>query len=176
MASFKKEGNSIGVQIRKKDLKLYASFKNMEDAQLWAAYKEDIHDLIKNFEPPTSELITLSDAIDIKLADFPPTSNNYRDIQYLKNVFSDILDRQISELTYEFLLKEYKRIKEVPVIKGGNKRTGTGKEVLPSQVTVMKKFILLNSVINCLIQKGLTVRNNVQTLVTHLRNSEQACV
>jgi len=53
MASIRKrESGSYSAEIRKKGKSLCASFSNRETAELWAVYKEDLIDQIKNFEVP----------------------------------------------------------------------------------------------------------------------------
>jgi hypothetical protein len=61
-----KEGDTFRVLIRKKGIEISKSFKNEEDAKLYAFYKERLIDNMEFFEIPLKERITLNEIVDLK--------------------------------------------------------------------------------------------------------------
>lgn len=160
MATIQKINDRYRVQIRKKDIEIYSSFKNEEDAKLWAEYKEELIDNISAFDPPLKEMITLKDAIELKIEKGKETMKDINDFKNLLEYFDKFCYRSLNSITYDELMKYYDEKLKIPIRKGGSKNNeNTGIKKLPSPSTVFRKFQYLSSVYQDVINYGVEIEN-----------------
>src|SRR5689334_16029134 len=100
MAIIEKRDGKYRVSIRKKGVHISKTFNIEEDAKLFAAWKEDIIDSMSAFSPEIKEIITLDNAIDLKINQLKKQKKDRRSIlavQILKRCFSEFLNTPIHE-------------------------------------------------------------------------------
>jgi len=83
MAAITKIKDSFRVQIRKKNIEISKTFNKEEDAILWAKYKENLIDCIEVFDVPLKEMVTLREAIELKINALSSAKKS-KDIQDIK--------------------------------------------------------------------------------------------
>lgn len=171
MASIKHREGKLYVQIRKKNIDLYATFSNENDAILWARYKEEMIDLISNFDPPLKEMISLNDAIDLKIESIQnidkKTLNDYSN---LKAFFEIFINKKLNQIAYSDLMNHFENMIKVPVTRGGsNKKNGNIKTFFPSPVTIFRKFAYLSTVYQNMIEKGVEIDNIAIKICQYMR-------
>ena len=163
MALISERSGQFRVQIRKKDINLYRTFQKESDAKLWAAYKEECIDLIEAFDPPLNEIITLQDAIELKIRKMQDENSNRKEINDYKilcKIFNKFCPLPINEITYSDLLKHFQELLDIPISHGGTgKNDGTGVKKLPSFQTIFRKFAYLSTVYQNLINDGVELEN-----------------
>jgi DNA repair protein RadC len=147
MASIEQRGSRFRVTIRKKGITINKTFSSAESAELFAKYKEDLIDEIEAFDPPLKDMITLHQAIDLKLDIMRKELRDARsisDIEYIKNWFSEFLDKSVSELSYEVLMAKALEMLNGTVFRGGNIMNGKGhdREKIQSSKHCIKQFNL----------------------------------
>lgn len=172
MATIEKRDNRYRVRIRNRGNDYCRTFDDEETATLWARWKEDLIEKMKAFDREDRELVTLEDAITFKVRSLEENGNSKRDTEallYLKNVFSGLLGLSLKEITYDMLCKEADRIMNTKVTKGGKGDGLSGVSRLPSEATVLKRFVLLATVYSNLIENGVHVVNEAQAVVSYLR-------
>ena len=143
------------------------SFADKNTAQLWVRYKSELLNEIKAFNPPATEILLFFDAIELKmrraikdnLADRTIT-----DIKELYTVFAVFKDKYIHEITLEDFTKFANTYLETPTLKGGNRKNGTGKLVMPTAPTLRSKFNRLSGVYSNLQENGIEIENLAQKM------------
>jgi hypothetical protein len=157
------------VMIRKKNLKLSATFSDKETAELWAKYKEDLYDEMEHFNVPPTELFKLSDAIDLKarsLKEKDSAAKTILDTLKLKEIFSTVSDKPLSDISLDDYSKICERMLNTIVLRGGSAEKG--KPVQQSIYTVYKKFRYLSIVYSFMIDNGLSLANHPHTILREL--------
>jgi len=173
MANIRKNtSGSYTAYIRKKNINLTDSFKNKEDAELWVDYKEDLIDLISSFDPPLQEMITLQDAIEVKIKDvIEKGKKDIYDFKVLIECFSKFCPCSLSEITYEILLSYFDEMMKTPIRRGGCKDDKTtGNLKLPSIHTTFRKFGYLSTVFQMMKEKGVNVDNHALKVCQFMRS------
>jgi hypothetical protein len=80
----KKNDERYHVMIRKKGIEICKSFSNKEDAELYTKWKENLIDLMDNFEVKISQTLTLEALFDMKLESID--KKNKRTLDDISNV------------------------------------------------------------------------------------------
>jgi len=127
MASISERDGSFRVQIRKKGVELTQTFSKIEDAELWAKWKEDIIDQMEAFKPPMEEMVTFEDAIDLKIKKLQEEKRDHRTIGavvVLKSVFQEMLELSMLEITFDMLLCKAKELLKSEIRIGGKASSG----------------------------------------------------
>jgi hypothetical protein len=169
MASITKDKNSYKVRIRRKDLNLFSHFKNKYDALLWAAYKEDLIDQIIAFDPPLKDMVTLQDAIELKIQNADYKSKKYLyDYKGLLTYFDKFKEKNLSEISYQDLLSHFDTLLNIPIRRGGNS-DDNGIKKLPEPNTILKKYAYLSTVYQLMIEKGMEIENIPIKIVKFMR-------
>lgn len=170
MASFRERiAGRWTVDIRKKNCSMQATFSDRETAELWAKYKEDIVDEIENFSPPTDELFTLSNAIDLKarsLKEKEAAHKTIDDTLKLKVYFDKFSDKSLSDISLEDYSEHCKMMLNMIVQRGGS--LNKGKPVQQSPATVYKKFRYLSIVYSFMQEQGVKIVNHPQAILREL--------
>lgn len=171
MASFRERKGRHEAIIRRKNLFLSASFSTKEDAELWAAYKEDLIDQIVAFEPPLEQIITLGDAIQMRVDTAKEKgTSDIGDIKILFQSFEKYIDLPIQEISYDDLANHFEYLMTVPVKRGGNPNNlEAGLKTMPSMYTTFRKFSYLSTVYEHLIKEGVRIQNHPLALCKLLR-------
>ncbi len=172
MATFRERQGRHEAIIRKNNIKLSAVFDHLEDAKLWASYKEDLIEQIANFNPPLDKLITLGDAIKMRIDTAIGSGTvDIADLTILYKTFEKYLKTPINEVTYDSLSDHFEHVMSVPVRRGGNHNDpNSGIKAMPSMHTTFRKFSYLSTVFEHLIKEGVKVQNHPLALCKLLRS------
>lgn len=148
---------SFRVQIRRKGLDISKNFRNIEDANLYADYKERLIDNIKNFEVPLKDRITLNDLLEIKLKD----SDN-KDLKchvlVAFNRFNEIFGEHkfYNKITYKDWEDACKKLSESYVFRGA--KSENGKRIM-SLNTLRRYFAYVSSCVSHAQSLGIELDN-----------------
>lgn len=148
-----------------------ADFASEEDAKLWCAYKEDLHNQIYAFDAPIGDILTLDSAIEMKIAEAKESQLDHRTVSSLEGLkihFASLLDKGMNEITYEDLLNVANDLMSTEVRHGGGKSSG-GKYKLPSKDTLMNRFKYLGTIYGCLNKRGMSLTNHPLNVVNYLK-------
>jgi hypothetical protein len=176
MSSIRKIHKGFHVKIRKKGCEyLSATFSDRETAELWGKYKEDLIDNIKAFGVPLKDMITLENAIELKVRSLLEENKKKsitNDFSSLPFIFRDFLELPLSELKYEELLKFMLDMSNSKVKLGGaGKGSDTGISQNISPVTVLKRISAISTVINFAIEKGINIENVAYNVLKFMRST-----
>jgi hypothetical protein len=168
MASIKKNegkyGDTYRVQIRKKGQKvLNRTFSDYATAFIWAKYKETIIEERMNFDADPNDQYTI---LDVMMAKYGEES---RDFQATVPYFKEIYGMYLGSLSYEKLLDHAKKLLQIPVKRGGSKKNNSGKTIMPSVMTILRKYAYLSAAISFMQDNGVNLINNAAKVVTYLR-------
>ena len=173
MATIEERAGKFRVQLRKKGIEIYKTFSNIEDAELFCSWKEDIIDQMEVFDPDMKDLITLENAIDLKVKTLKETGKNQRtidDVLRMKGYFSYMLNKSICEITYDYLLKKAQEMMITQIKHGGVQgKEGTGTMKLPSRSTILSRFNVLGGVYSNLISDGVNIENVPYKVLSYLK-------
>ncbi len=182
MASIRERMKSNGeisytVDIRKKNKKpLTATFRKLEDAKLWADYKEDLIDRIDAFDISMGEMMTIEDIFMHKLENAKQTGISPKYITDMiseKKTWEKILGKNFRyiDLTYNFLKELVDKMMTETVRIGGNTyaQDNTGKVKMISPSTVRKRLAYFSSAIEYLKSQGIELRNIPLELLKYFR-------
>jgi hypothetical protein len=176
MASIAERNGKYTVDIRKKGIDLFQTFEKKSDAELWAAYKEEMIDLIDAFDPPLNEMITLQDAIELKIRRVEEKNANKKEIndyKMLQKSFEKFCPKYINEIKYTDLLKQFVELIKTPVYQGGTgKNDGTGIKKMPAFLTIFRKFSYLSTVFQMLINDGVEIENVAIKICQYARSKK----
>lgn len=171
MSSIRYVEGKYRAQIRRKGIEISKTFLKKEDAELWSVYKEDLIDQIHDFDPPLQKIITLRDAIDLKINNcIEKNVKDLGDFKILYEVFKDFLDRSIDTISYDDLLIHFDKLMKIPIRHGGSKLDlTTGNLKLPSTHTTFRKFGYLSAVFSYLKDNGTNIENTALQACQFLR-------
>lgn len=171
MATIEFKNENWRAHIRKKEMDISQTFKNKKDAELWVIYKEDLIDQIEAFDPPLQQMITLQDAIELKIKD--SIDKNIKDIgdfNILFKVFEKFCPKKLNQITYEDLLAHFDEMMNTPIRHGGNRNdANTGHMKLPSIHTTFRKFGYLSTVFQMMRELGVNIDNPVLKVCQFIR-------
>lgn len=174
MATIENRDGKYKVSIRKKGFKeIYKSFSTKEDAELYISWKEDLMDQISAFDPSPEELLTLDQAVDMKIEDAKKRNLDHRTIlgiQGVKMHFADYLDQSLSVLTYEKLADKLRELMDTKVSRGGGKVKIEENMKDASLKTISNRFRYLSAVIGYINTQGFSFQNNSTNIVSYLEN------
>lgn len=175
MGSISKEPDGrFRASVRKKGYCLRARFSDKRTAELWVRYKEDLIDKMSAFEVPMKDTMTLLDASVLKISEMKDKDLDKRSIKdvemVMRNDFSHFQEYSLSDLSYELLLNTAKQMLSAKVRIGGGKNPDSGREVIQSPISVLKKFRILGSVISHANTIGANIDNPVPRLTSYLHN------
>ena len=170
MASIRFRDGKYRVQIRKRNIELSRTFDDLETAELWSKYKENLIDEMDAFEAPKEEMITLLDAIEMKLKSNTSTDKkSIQDIQNIKVHFSKFLTMDMNSIKFEDLKEHGIEMFKTDIRVGGSRdNENTGVIRKPSSVTVTKRFAYLSTVYSNLIAMGINIENVALRVKTYL--------
>ncbi len=173
MATIRKIKDRYHVEIRKKEISIRSTFSNLETAELWMKYKEDLIDDISSFDIPLRIMITLEQAIDLKCISMNEKKVEKRsvsDIENLKNGLSEWMEKSIDSIFYDDILKRSKEMMNEIVCIGGNVKNQTGRKSIQSPITVLKKIRCLSAVYSHMVDLGFIDKNPVLAVLQYLNN------
>jgi hypothetical protein len=158
-----KNGVRYYVSIRRKNETIYSSFGDKETAELFAFIKEKVIDEMENFDIPSSQLIRLKDAFEIKKMDMISEQKNKKSLQDLNisySIFESILspDFYLIDINWDKLQEITKILLNKKVQHGGNYKTLNNLKLI-SPTTVRKHLMNLSSLYGNLIKKGINLKN-----------------
>lgn len=162
MASIEVRNGRFRAIVRRKGKEISHTFSTRETAELWGKYKDDLINDMSAFDVPENELITLEQAIDMKLDAMRKVYLDKRsidDIFNLKELFNDFLKFKLSDITEDIYKDFSEKFMRSIVTRGGNKKNGTGLMKLPSLSTLKTKFRRLSTVYSNLINNGIKLEN-----------------
>lgn len=163
MATIQEVNGRYRAIIRKKDIDISATFEERHNAELWAKYKESLIEQISNFDPPLKEMISLQDAIELKIKkinDLGCDTKTLSDYKILLKIFEKFCHKSLSEISYSDLLNHFNDLMKIPVKKGGNHRDSTSAVMnLPAFATIFRKFKYLSTIYSMLIEDGFEIEN-----------------
>lgn len=172
MASIRCRNGKWYVQVRKKGQILCATFSDRETAELWGKYKEDIIDEIGYFDFKYENTITLNEAIDLKIKDLESKDTDKRsvnDVKSLKDSFSEFSDTPLVNIKSEDIVTKTNVMLDSIIRRGGSKKSNSGKIVVQSPRTVLKKLAVLGSVFSFIIKNGAAIQNPVLTSINQIK-------
>lgn len=175
MAHIRKQGNSWNVQIRKTGFSaLSASFMKKEDAELWAAYKEDLYENMRNFDPPLAETMTLLDAINFKYNDCVEKNLDAKTLSSIKvliEYYSELVDKDMHSITYDDILNNFNNAQGSIVARGGRRENGTGHKRQVSVNTLLSRLRALSSVFSHAIERGCKIPNVCTQVIAYIKKN-----
>lgn len=174
MATFSNRSGRWRAVIRKKNVKLFATFRDLETAKLWAQYKEDIIDEIENFDFKAEKSITLKEAYELKLKDMEEKQSSKRDIADMNlnmNNFIELLHLPIVKIDSETIRNIVLKMQNQEVRRGGSSKNDSGRKVIQSPATILRKLRVLSTVFGFLISKGLEIHNPVLQITSQINLS-----
>jgi len=163
MPKIENRNGRFRVNIRRKGIDLAATFEKEEDAILWINYKHYLIDMINAFDPPLKEMISLRDAIELKIKKLSEKGVDTKTLSDYKNIlvyFEKFSTKSVGEITYTDLINHFEYLMTQPIKRGGfigNDQTGHKK--LPSSTTIFRKFAYLSTVYQMLIEDGVDIEN-----------------
>ena len=175
MASIKINENKDGsasyqVQIRRKNIDVYKSFSNKEDALLYASYKERLIDNIHNFEVDLQDRISISQLFELKIQNaIDVSSKEIKDIENSSKRFVDYFGKNTPVNSIPF--EKWKEFAEIlymsDVFRGYNSEKGKRKM---SAITLRKIFAHASSAISYAQSHGMNLENHPLNIIqTHIR-------
>lgn len=171
MATIAERDGRFRVMIRRKNIEISSTFSNLQTAEIWAKYKEELIDNIEAFDPPLKEIITLKDAIELKIRDAEEKGKkDIGDFKILLECFNKFLDIEIGKITYIDLLEYFELMMQTPITRGGIKNDPTtGLKKIPSIHTTFRKFSYLSTVFELIKSKGVEIENVALKLCQYMR-------
>ncbi len=174
MATIRDRDGRYMCLIRSKGIEIGKTFSSKQDAELWAKYKEDLIDQIDAFDPPLKEMITLQDAIEMRIEIQIKNEVSKKDISDYKTlikVFEKFCPKKMSDIKYNDLVDHFNFLLTHPVTRGGTgKNDGTGHTRLPSFMTIFRKYAYLSTVYQMLIKDGVDIENIALKVVQYMRH------
>jgi hypothetical protein len=146
------------VQIRRKDAEFTAGFREESDAKLWAWYKERLLDNMSAFSPANGEMITIGDAVDLKIQSISGPSA--KDLKSLFSTYPEWMGVPLTSLTSKMILEKTRQQLTEKVRRGGNPKdpsTGHLRQVSPA--TIAGHLRRLSSVYGYMIEQGVDILN-----------------
>ena len=171
MANIQERSGKFRVSIRKKGTELSATFSDLETANLWANYKENLIDEIEAFKVPMGEMITLGDAIELKVEKASQDKLDVRSVQDIKNLARDfyaLIDTPINKIYFGSLKLACLSLLERPTRIGG-KSENSGRQVIPSVQTILSKLRRLASVYSNLKEYDIKTNNTAQEVLEFMK-------
>lgn len=155
------ESGNYTANIRKKSVNITQTFKRKEDAELWVIYKEDLIEQINAFDPPLQEIITLQDAIELKIKDaIEKGVVELENFKHLPIIFEKFCSLNLNKILYDDLLAYFDELMKIPVRQGGSKNDkSSGSIRLPSIHTTFRKFGYLSTVFQLVKEQGVNIDN-----------------
>ncbi len=175
MATIKETNGRFSVKVRKNHTNIGRTFGDLETAQLWGKYKESLTEEIAAFEVGSNKLLTVKDAIELKVTDCINQGLAERSVQDIKNLqydFSLLVEKNICEISYDEFLKFALSMLKTPITKSKSKDKSEGFKSKPSKITIVNKFRRLSSVYTLLIEKGIDVNNHPLKVATYILKNE----
>lgn len=171
MATISEREGRFRSTIRRKDIEISSTFSNKEQAEIWSKYKEDLIDSIDSFDPPLKEMITLKDAIELKIRDAEyKNKKDIADFKILIEFFDKFINMEIGKITYDDLMKYFDEKMNTPITRGGIKNDPTtGLKKLPSMHTTFRKFAYLSTVFELMKTQGVNIQNVALDVCKFLR-------
>lgn len=172
MASIKKTGSIL---IRRKGIQMSATIRDEETRKLWVAYKEDVIDQMYYFDVPLQEMITLKDAIELKVKELEKSCKDQRtvgDVKRLEVDFKEFLEIPLNKIKYDTLMEKVKNMLKSTVFYGGDGK-GKGDERIQSSTTVLRKIRVLCTVFSNMINQGVNVENPALRVAQYLQTMKE---
>ncbi|OGT44265.1 MAG: hypothetical protein A3F13_02545 [Gammaproteobacteria bacterium RIFCSPHIGHO2_12_FULL_40_19] len=172
MASIKKTGSIL---IRRKGVQMSATIRDEKARKLWVAYKEDIIDQMYYFDVPLQDMITLKDAIELKLKELEREGKDQRtigDVKRLEIDFKEFIEFPLNKIKYDALMEKIKDMLKATVFYGGAGK-GTGSERVQSSTTVLRKIRVLSTVFSNMINQGVNVENPALRVAQYLHTMKE---
>lgn len=173
MPSITERSGVFKVRVSCKEKKLHATFHDRETAELWGYYKESLFNEINAFDVPSNELISLDDAIELKIRACIENKLDNRtimDIRELKKLFIEFKNKPIKEVTFEDLVHFCDKFMNTPTFRGGLRSRNTGTPIMPTAQTLLSKLRRLSSVYSNIIENGIPVENIPQKVGAYLND------
>ena len=177
MPSICERDGRFRVQIRKRGINISSTFSDFQTAELWGLYKESLIEEIYAFEVPNEELISLADAIALKVIDLKEHNKDKKTIDdclYCLKDFEVWIDKPISYFTYDLILEKSKQMSNEIVRYGGYGDKGNMR--IQSSSTILRKIRSLSSVFTLMVEKGFIKSNPVFGVLTYLNSSVKSCI
>lgn len=164
-------GVSYTVDIRKKNINITKTFRNKKDAELWATWKEDLIDNMEAFDVKVEHMITLEDAIGLKVKELiDKGSKEINDTHYLTRDFNCFINKYLHEISFDDYNNLCQKMLKKEILVGGKRGVeGSGRKAIQSPATVLRKFVVLAAVYSYLIKQGFDIENHPQKVVSQLR-------
>lgn len=168
------KNGKVRVQIKKNNTSHYKSFHNLETAQLFAKYKEELLDDMSAFEVKPTEMLTFIDMIELKIKNLKDVGRSeINDYEGLKRDFSEFLDRFVIEIKLPEFSQKFQILIDQKITVGGdryNQNENTGRKVIPSPATILRKFRCLAACYSYAISEGYEIENNPQKVISTITN------
>jgi len=173
MASIQNRDGKYRVQVRVNKQQLSSSFSDKETAELWGRYKEDLIHEIEAFDVPSSQLISLQDAVEMKAKSMEGKSTKtLQDTRNTTTQFPIYLNRSIDSVSYDDLKDFTINMLSEKVAHGGvpdvKLRTHTRSISIR---TVIKRLQYLGTIYSYLIGQGINLDNVALKVKAYILNN-----
>lgn len=159
--------------VRKKNKLKYATFNSKEMAEIWSRFHEELIDNMSNFEVDPEMIVTLEDAIELKIRNFQGKVDEKTicDFNNCKENFKEIVDKPIGQITSDEIRKIHLNMCNSVVRRGGSVKNNTGSFAVCSTETALRKLRILAAVFSYMIKKGANITNVAQVVVNQAKMS-----
>ena len=148
---------SYRVQIRKRGIDISRTFRNKDDAELYANYKERLIDLMSNFEVPLGDRVTLVNLLELK-SKGETDRRTISEFNSCKNRFLEAFgkDRFMNSISYDEWVEVAKKLFNSDVYRGAMNEKNKRKM---SPETLRRIFALISSCISHANKMGIELEN-----------------
>jgi len=150
---------SYRVSIRRKNIEIYKTFLEREDAELYSYYKEKLIDNMNNFDVEIKESIRISDLFELKINTLE--SHQVREIKDFGNSLERISlflgNKFLNQISFNEWLECAKSLINIEVYRGSKSPKGKRKM---SMGTLRKIFAHASSCISYAKTKGIVLDNH----------------
>ena len=165
------------MRIKKTSLRAtgYATFADKETAELWCKFKENIINEMAAFEVKGVDLITLKDAIDLKIKDLETKDkkDSINDTKIVIKEFKDFLHIPVNKITSEMLMVRVKEMQKEFVYKGGSGDGKSGIRSLQSHGTILRKIRNLSSIFGFILSQGAEFINPTISVLNRIKEGKE---
>ncbi len=164
--------------IRKKGIEICKTFAKKDDAELYAKWKENLIELMDNFEVDISQTITIEEIFNMKLSAVGmENKRTYNDIANVKTTILDMLNENkfASDMSFEDWKNLAKSLYDKDVYRGAK----SGGNIRKISLETLRKFFAYCSASYSHAQTlGIELENHplrvIQTFITPLKAKKNA--
>lgn len=172
----KKKDKTFSVEIRKRGIDITKTFSKKEDAELYCKWKENLIELMDNFDVDISQTITIEELFNMKLSSVGEgNKRTYNDINNVKTtILSCLSDKKFaSDMSFDDWKNLAKSLYDKDVYRGAK----SGNNIRKISLETLRKFFAYCSASYSHAQTlGIELENHplrvIQTFITPLKKNK----